>query len=100
MNENKRTSNESTLGDLISKLMKAYQLDGKLKEIDVTSKWEEMMGRAVALRTKKISIRNKILYLEIDSSVMREELQYGKTVIIERVNDFAGFEMIKDVWFS
>jgi len=100
MNENKRTSNESTLGDLISKLMKAYQLDGKLKEIDVTSKWEEMMGRAVALRTKKISIRNKILYLEIDSSVMREELQYGKTVIIERVNEFAGFEMIKDVWFS
>jgi predicted nucleic acid-binding Zn ribbon protein len=100
MNENKRTSNESTLGDLISKLMKAYQLDGKLKEIDVTSKWEEMMGRAVAFRTKKISIRNKILYLEIDSSVMREELQYGKTVIIERVNEFAGFEMIRDVWFS
>lgn len=100
MNENKRTSNESTLGDLISKLMRVYQLDGKLKEIDVTSKWEELMGRAVTLRTKKISIRNKILYLEIDSSVMREELQYGKTVIIERVNEYAGFEMIKDVWFS
>lgn len=100
MNENKRNSNEATLGDVIKRLMKAYQLDGRLKEMDVLAKWEEMMGRAVFLRTKKISIRNKVLHLQIDSSVMREELLYGKTVIIERVNEYAGYEMIRDVWFS
>jgi predicted nucleic acid-binding Zn ribbon protein len=100
MNEKKRESNTATLGDVVSKLMKAYRLDDKLKEIEITSKWEEMMGRAVALRTKQIYIKNKILYLQLDSSVMREELQYGKTVIIERVNDYAGFQIINDVWFS
>lgn len=100
MNENKRNMNQTTLGEAIDKLMKAYRLDGKLKEIEVLGKWEEMMGRAVFLRTKNIYIKNQVLYLELDSSVMRDELQYGKTVIIQRVNETAGFEMITDIWFA
>jgi predicted nucleic acid-binding Zn ribbon protein len=100
MNENKRTSNQSTVGELIDKLMKAYRLDGKLKEIDVIESWGEMMGVAVANRTKNIEIRNKTLFLTMDSAVMRDELSYGKTVIIERVNQKAGFEMINDVFFG
>jgi predicted nucleic acid-binding Zn ribbon protein len=100
MDEKKRSSGEQPLGDLIDKLLKAYQLDGKMKEFDVISKWEEMMGRAVFLRTNQIYIKNKILFLQIDSSIMREELKYGKSVIIQRVNEYAGKEIITDVWFS
>ena len=100
MDEFKRNKNQSSIGEVIEKLMKAYQLDGKLKEVEVISKWEEMMGRAVFIRTKNIYIKNRILYISIDSSVMREELMYGKSVIIQRINEFAGFEMIHDVWIS
>jgi hypothetical protein len=100
MNEREHLENKTTIGDAIDKIMKAYRLDGKLKEIDVLSKWEEMMGRAVFLRTKNISIRNKILHLELDSSVMRDELLNGKTIIIQRVNQVAGYELITDVWFA
>lgn len=80
--------------------MKAYRLDGKMKELDVIAAWPEMMGIAVANRTKSISVRNKTLYLTMDSSVMRDELSYGKTIIIERVNQQAGCELITDVWFG
>ncbi len=100
MNERKRSSNESPIGDVIEKLLKAYQLDGKMKELEVVSKWEEMMGRAVFLRTANIYIKNNILYLTIDSSVMRDELAQGKSIIIQRINETAGCVMISDVWFS
>jgi hypothetical protein len=100
MNERKRSSNESPIGDVIEKLLKAYQLDGKMKELEVVSKWEEMMGRAVFLRTANIYIKNNILYLTIDSSVMRDELSQGKSIIIQRINETAGCVMISDVWFS
>ena len=80
--------------------MKAYRLDGKLKEMDVIQAWGEMMGLAVANRTKNIQIRNKTLFLTMDSSVMRDELSYGKEVIIQRVNEKAGFEMITNVFFG
>ncbi|MBP6091264.1 MAG: DUF721 domain-containing protein [Crocinitomicaceae bacterium] len=100
MDERKRTSNETPLKELIDKLMKAYQLDGKLNEMTVLEAWPEMMGIAVANRTVDLKIRNKTLYISMDSSVMRDELAHGKSIILHRVNEKAGYEMITDVWFG
>lgn len=100
MSDLKRTSNEAPLKEVIDRWLKAYKLDGKMKELDVLNGWPEMMGVAVANRTKEIYIKNKTLYLKMDSSVMRDELAHGKSIIIERVNQFAGFEIITDVWFG
>jgi hypothetical protein len=99
-NENKRTGQFSPMKDVVDKLMRAYNLKGKLTELDVLAKWEEMMGKAVALRTTKLSIRDRVLYVSLNSSVMRDELMHGKQIIIERVNEQAGFRIIEDVWFS
>ncbi|MDB4606628.1 DUF721 domain-containing protein [Crocinitomicaceae bacterium] len=98
--DNRRSKKEQPLGDVIEKLMKAYQLDDKMKEFDLNDAWSELMGKAVAHRTKNIKIKNKTLHLQIDSAVMREELHSGKRVIIERVNQFMKKEVITDVWFS
>ena len=99
-NEKKRSSNEKYLGDVIDKLLKAYKLEDKMKELDLLEAWPELMGKAVAHRTKSIEIKNQKLLLKIDSSVMREELHVGKQVIVQRVNEFMGKEVIRDVWFS
>ena len=100
MSDLKRTSNEAPLKEVIDRWLKAYKLDGKMKEIEVVNAWPELMGTAVAHRTKEISIRNKTLYLKMESSVMRDELAHGKSIIIQRVNDHAGFEIINDIWFA
>lgn len=100
MKESKRTSEAKSVGDLVDRLMKAYQLDDKLKEMSVLDHWEEMMGKAVSLRTRSLFIKDKVLILEIDSSVMRKELAYGKNVIIERVNSFVGENIIEDIYFK
>ncbi len=100
MNESKRNSNEAPLGDIIEKLMRAYGLENKMKEYDVIAAWPELMGPAVANRTREIRIQNGILYLTIDSAVMRDELQHGKQIIIHRVNEKAGKELIRDIWFG
>ena len=98
--DNRRSKKEQPLGDVIEKLMKAYQLDDKMKEFDLNDAWPELMGKAVAHRTKNIKIKNKTLHLQIDSAVMREELHSGKRVIIERVNQFMKKEVNTDVCFS
>lgn len=100
MSDLKRTSNEAPLKEVIDRWLKAYKLDGKMKEIEVVNAWSELMGTAVAHRTKEITIRNKTLYLKMESSVMRDELAQGKSIIIQRVNEFAGFEIINDIWFA
>lgn len=100
MKESKRSENVQPLGNLVDRLMKAYQLDGVIKEAEILARWEEMMGKAVSLRTRNLFIKDKTLILEIDSSVMRKELAFGKEVIIQRVNQVAGEELINDVYFK
>ena len=95
-----RDSNGMPLDKLISRFLKAYGLEGKMEEMNVVNNWENIMGKAVANRTKKIRIMDKTLILEIDSSVMRDELHSGKELLIAKVNDYVGKEMITDVWFS
>ena len=100
MSDLKRTANEAPLKDVIYRWLKAYGLDSKMKELDIINGWPEMMGPAVAHRTREVTIKHRTLYLKMDSAVMREELAHGKQVIIQRINEKAGFKMINDVWFG
>lgn len=100
MNDLKRTATEAPLKEVIDRWLKAYRLDGKMKEIEVLNSWPELMGVAVSNRTREIKIRNKTLYLKLDSAVMRDELLNGKQIIIERVNQKAEMELINDIWFG
>jgi predicted nucleic acid-binding Zn ribbon protein len=95
-----RDSDEKPLGQIVGKIMKAYGLEKRMKEMDILKGWPEMMGIAVANRTTNLRINNRILYISMDSAVMREELLNGKQIILQRVNDFAGQKVIDDVWFQ
>jgi predicted nucleic acid-binding Zn ribbon protein len=96
----KRSADSQPLKEVIDRFLKAFSLENKMKEMDVIAAWPELMGSAVAFRTKSIKIHNKILYLEINSSVMREELLNGKEIIITRINEKAGKQLINDVWLG
>lgn len=98
--DHRRSAEEQPLKEIIDKFLKAYAWDGKMKEMDLVAAWPELMGIAVANRTKEIRIQNKKLYLTIDSSVMREELLLGKQIIIDRINEYAGQEIVTDIWFA
>jgi len=40
-----------------------------------------------------------MLYLTLDSPALKNELRYHKLVLIEKVNTFAGKEIINDIKF-
>ena len=43
-----RDSDEKPLGQIVGKIMKAYGLEKRMKEMDILKGWPEMMGIAVA----------------------------------------------------
>lgn len=88
------------LSGLVDRFMKAYGLEGKMEEMNIINNWEEIMGKAIANRTKSVRIHEKVLYIDLDSSVMREELQNAKSVIIQKVNEYAGKDLIMNVWLG
>jgi len=95
----KRKSNEMSLKEAIDRMMEAYRLGDKMTELDAVKGWEEMMGPAVAKRTREIYIKGKVLYLRIDSAPLKEELGMNKTLIIQRINEKVKKTLIDEVYF-
>lgn len=90
-------SNTNTLKEAINEFLKAYSLSDKLNEHRLISSWEKVMGKMIAKHTTEIFITDKVLTVKLDSSVLREELSFAKTKMIEVLNESIGQEVIKGI---
>ncbi|WP_395046153.1 DUF721 domain-containing protein [Flavobacterium sp.] len=93
----KRINNHSIVGDILNQIIKTNKLESGLNQVSVIDAWKNLMGNGVNNYTRSVSLRNNILYVELTSSVLREELSYGKDKIIKMINEELGKEVVKDV---
>ena len=88
------------ISEIIQEILKNNKtLKGKLDETTITQKWEEVVGVAMARYTKKVYVSKGTLFVEVTSSVARNELFMSRSVLIERLNSLTGNETIKDIVF-
>jgi predicted nucleic acid-binding Zn ribbon protein len=92
-----RKSQTQKIGDVISDCLRELRIDRKLKEVNLVSQWETMMGKTVAVRTEKIYIKGNTLYITVTSSVLKTELLMMRHRIIERLNEQAGEKLIESI---
>lgn len=95
-----RDGNGKPIGKAVEEYFRALGMTDKLYETKVLSRWEELMGKVIATRTTNVYIKEKTLYIELNSSVMRDELLQHKSVIINKVNGSAQKVLIEDVFFK
>lgn len=93
----KRDKNSQPLKEVIQKLLDAYRLTDKLTEVNIRGAWESIMGKAIAQHTTDMYIHSKVLYIQLDSSVLREELHYAREKIVENINEYAGRVIVEKV---
>jgi predicted nucleic acid-binding Zn ribbon protein len=91
--------NELTMKQAIQEMMKAYRLQPRMDELNLMASWAKVTGPMVQNRTKDLSIRNKVLYVKLDSAALREELSYNREKLIQRLNEEAGLTVINQVIF-
>ncbi len=89
-----RTGNNSTLGDALKGFIDANRLQKGLDKVSVEDAWHKVMGTAISKYTTAIKLDRDTLYIQLSSSVLREELSYGKTKIISMINEEMGKEII------
>ncbi|MCA1751016.1 MAG: DUF721 domain-containing protein [Cryomorphaceae bacterium] len=93
----KRKDNEEQLGSVIDRLLKAYGLEDGYYAAAVITHWENMMGPAVARRTKEVKLENGKLTIYMDSASLRQELSYAKEKIAARINKEIMPGLVKEV---
>lgn len=94
-----KKSNEQTMKEAIDLLLETYRIKDKYNEVNIVQSWADIMGPMVANRTSEIFIRNRKLFVRLDSAALRHELTRAKEKIVEVVNDKAGTKVVEEVVF-
>jgi predicted nucleic acid-binding Zn ribbon protein len=92
-----RRSKTISLAEALDDYIREMNLGGKLSEVGIIGSWEEIVGKAIGSRTTKIYIKDHVLYVHLNSSVVRNELLMHREVIKEKLNKKAGKEVVKDI---
>ena len=92
-----RVPNEQTLGTVIRELLVTLQIEDKLKETQMIASWEEIVGKMIAKHTKSLRIVKRVLYVEVDSAALRNELTYLREKIKKKQKKRAGDNLIDEV---
>jgi len=92
--------NLHSLGDLLKGFVKENRLEKGLDKVNVEKVWNSEMGPAIKKYTTGIRLDKNTLYVRLSSSVLREELGYGKSKIIKMLNEKLGKEVIKKLVLS
>jgi len=89
-----------SIGEIIPQLLKDKNLDVKLNETKLIKSWNSLLGDSVARYTTKLYIHNRILYVQLSSAVLRNELSMCRNMLIQRLNKYIGTEVITDIIFK
>lgn len=92
-----RKSQTQKISDVISDCLRELNIDRKLKEVSLVSQWEELMGKTVAVRTDRIYIRNRVLFIHVTSAILKNELIMMRNQIVERLNENAGEKILESI---
>lgn len=88
-----------TVGAIIQRFLKAENLDGKLDEQRVSALWPDVVGQGINRYTMSRSVKDGVLYVRISSAPLRQELVLNRSILIKRLNEAVGREVIRDIVF-
>ena len=90
----KRHNDQQKIDDLLKSFVKENKLEKGLDKVNVEAAWRDLMGNGVNNYTNSVKLHQDTLYVEISSSVLREELSYGKEKILSMLNEALGKDLI------
>ena len=88
-----------TIGQLMQQYLREEGLETPLLEYRIVQAWHEVAGTAVSAYTGQIYVRNGILYVQIRSAALRQNLMMGQTLLAQRLNTYVGHQVISSIRF-
>ena len=96
----KRENDSHSIKHILDTLITEGKLNKGMQKIRVEEVWHSIMGSGVSSYTESVILQNKTLIVKLTSSVLREELSYGKEKIIAMINEKMGSNLISKLILS
>ena len=89
-----RRTKTMLMGDLLEEFFKRPYIAEKVAEGKLPDTWREIVGDRAADVTTELRLEKHILYVRIQSSVLRSELFYQREALKEEINRRSGVRLV------
>lgn len=87
------------VGDVVRQFLRSEGLETPLNQHKLIAAWPEVMGEGIRRYTGEVFIKNQTLFVQIRSSVLRQELNMTKANLIAKLNGYVNAQVICDIKF-
>jgi hypothetical protein len=91
----KRFNEEQSIQDVLKNFISYNKLQSGIDKVEVKEIWFQLMGNGVANYTEEVELKKDTLFVKLSSSVLREELMFGREKLIKMINTEIGKEVVK-----
>jgi predicted nucleic acid-binding Zn ribbon protein len=95
----RRPSRPSRLGDILHGVLGPLGLSEALRSERAVTAWPSAVGDKLARVAHAASLRGGVLRVECDSPVWRQELQYHREKVLQRLEEECGERLVRDLVF-
>ncbi|MGC9332040.1 MAG: DUF721 domain-containing protein [Bacteroidales bacterium] len=88
------------LSDIIRDIKSQYNLNRDLDKLHIKKSWADIVGNNAARHTDKMYFRGSVLYVHLNSPVLRYELSGQRKLLQKRLNEVVGYDLISNVVFK
>lgn len=92
-----RKDDQQSLGDALKSFLQKNDLQQGIDQVDIARAWNEVLGPGVARYTRSVRLRGAALTVQLNSSVLREELSLGQSKIIALLNEHMGRDLVEEL---
>lgn len=90
-------SNAQSLGMLLQSFLKERGLQDVALEARLPDVWKQVVGENAAKHCSSVTFASRILTVQVDSSVWRNELRYRKSELVQRINEQLSTSLVDDI---
>ena len=90
----KRDADPKSMKEVLGNFVNENKLQKGMDKINVAEAWAAVMGPAISKYTTQIKLDGTVLIVQLSSSVLREELNYGNKKILKNLNEELGRQLI------
>ncbi|HZK03444.1 MAG TPA: DUF721 domain-containing protein [Bacteroidaceae bacterium] len=82
------------ISDVVYQYLRESGLETPLNEFRLVQAWNTILGNTVSRYTTNLKIYNQVLYVNISSAALKNELMMKRTALVKRLNESVGAQVI------
>ena len=88
-----------SIQELLPEILRHEGLETPLRQQRLLSSWDEVIGQSLVQYTGERFIKNQTLFVKVNNPALRADLTMGRSMLVRRLNEKAGAQVIVDIKF-